>query len=223
MIVICMGFLKFAPTDYKEIFVVELALKKQLFRRAFYMQKLKIRDMTLMAMFTALSAIGAFIKIPTPLVPFTLQTMFTCMAGLILGKKKGGLSVALYVILGLVGLPIFTKGGGPQYVFETTFGYLIGFAVGAYVTGAIAHAKENPSLKRLICAAMVNLVIVYAFGSVYGYIILNYVNHVQYGAVQVLMAFALPFIPADVVTSLFAAILAKKLLPVLEKQFSLSY
>ena len=158
-----------------------------------------------------------------PLVPFTLQTMFTCMAGLILGKKKGGLSVALYVILGLVGLPIFTKGGGPQYVFETTFGYLIGFAVGAYVTGAIAHAKENPSLKRLICAAMVNLVIVYAFGSVYGYIILNYVNHVQYGAVQVLMAFALPFIPADVVTSLFAAILAKKLLPVLEKQFSLSY
>ena len=70
---------------------------------------------------------------------------------------------------------------------------------------------------------MVNLVIVYAFGSVYGYIILNYVNHVQYGAVQVLMAFALPFIPADVVTSLFAAILAKKLLPVLEKQFSLSY
>lgn len=187
------------------------------------MQKFKIRDMTLTAMFTALLTTGAFIRIPAPLVPFTLQTMFTCMAGLILGKKKGGLSVVLYVVLGLAGLPIFTKGGGPQYVFETTFGYLIGFAAGAYATGTIAHAKKNPSLKRLICAAMVNIVIVYAFGSVYGYIILNYVNHVQYGAVQVLMTFALPFIPADIITSLFAAILAKKLIPVLEKQFSLSY
>ena len=92
--------------------------------------KFQIRDMTLIAMFTALSAVGAFIKIPTPIVPFTLQIVFTCLAGLILGKNKGGLSVALYVLLGLFGLPIFTKGGGFNYVFETTFGYLIGFAIG---------------------------------------------------------------------------------------------
>ncbi|MCC8068892.1 MAG: biotin transporter BioY [Ruminococcus sp.] len=185
--------------------------------------KFNIKDMTLIAMFTALSAVGAFIKIPTPVIPFTLQIVFTCLAGLILGKNKGGLSVALYVLLGLFGLPIFTKGGGFQYIFETTFGYLIGFAVGAYVTGAIAHAKENPSLKRLICASMVNLVIVYTLGCIYGYFILNYVNHVEYGVKAILGAFVGPFIIPDLILSIFTACFSKKLLPILEKQFQLVY
>ena len=185
--------------------------------------KFQIRDMTLIAMFTALSAVGAFIKIPTPVVPFTLQIVFTCLAGLILGKNKGGLSVALYVLLGLFGLPIFTKGGGFNYVFETTFGYLIGFALGAYVTGAIAHAKENPSLLRLICATMVNLIIVYSLGCIYGYFILNYVNHVEYGAKAIIAAFVTPFIGPDFILSIFTACFAKKLLPILEKQFQLAY
>lgn len=187
------------------------------------MKKITVKDMTLIAMFTALSAVGAFIKIPTPVIPFTLQIVFTTLAGLILGKNKGGLSVALYVLLGLFGLPIFTKGGGFHYIFETTFGYLIGFAIGAYVTGAIAHAKENPSLKRLICATMVNLVIVYVLGCVYGYFILNYVNHVEYGVKAILGAFVGPFIIPDFILSIFTACFTKKLLPILEKQFKLSY
>lgn len=184
--------------------------------------KLQIRDMTLIAMFTALSAVGAFIKIPTPVIPFTLQIVFTCLAGLILGKNKGGLSVALYVILGLFGLPIFTKGGGFHYIFETTFGYLIGFTVGAYVVGAIAHAKENPSFKRLLCASMINLVIVYTFGCIHGYIVLNFVNHVEYGAKEILMAFAVPFLPADILLSIFTSIFASRLLPILKKQFNIN-
>lgn len=184
--------------------------------------KLQIRDMTLIAMFTALSAVGGFLKIPTPVVPITMQIVFTGFAGLILGKNKGGLSVALYVILGLIGLPIFTKGGGFHYVFEPTFGYLIGFAVGAYLTGAIAHAKEDPSLKRLICAVIVNLVVSYAIGAIYGYFILNYVNHVEYGAKEIIAAFVTPFIGKDFVLSILTAVLASRLLPILKKQFNLN-
>ena len=63
------------------------------------------------ALFTALSAIGAFIRIPVPLVPFTLQITFTTLAGLLLGSK-GAISVAIYVHMGLIGIPVFTHKGG---------------------------------------------------------------------------------------------------------------
>ena len=75
-------------------------------------KKFTTRDLILCALFTALSAIGAFIRIPVPLVPFTLQITFTTLAGLLLGSKKGAISVAVYVLMGLIGIPVFTQGGG---------------------------------------------------------------------------------------------------------------
>ncbi len=70
------------------------------------------------------SAIGAFIRIPVPLVPFTLQITFTTLAGLfLLGSKKGAISVAVYVLMGLIGIPVFTQGGGFSYVLKPSFGF----------------------------------------------------------------------------------------------------
>ena len=66
------------------------------------------RKLTLCALFAALIAIGTHIKIPTPLLPLTLQTLFVVMAGLVLGRKLGALSVCVYVLAGLMGLPVFT-------------------------------------------------------------------------------------------------------------------
>jgi biotin transport system substrate-specific component len=131
--------------------------------------------------------------------------------------------VALYVILGLLGLPIFTQGGGIQYIFQPTFGYLIGYAVGAYVCGAIAHANEDYSLARLVVASVVNLAIVYVLGAVYGWIILNYVNHVEYGVKAIIESFVAPFIVKDLVVCVLSGCFAKRLLPILEKQFKLAY
>ena len=71
------------------------------------MNKIKIKEMTMCAMFTVLITAGAFIKIPIPVVPFTLQFLFTLMAGLLLGGRLGAISVALYALLGLAGLPVF--------------------------------------------------------------------------------------------------------------------
>ena len=70
---------------------------------------LKINDIVICGLFVALIAIGAFIKVPVPFVPFTLQTLFTTLAGLFLGGKKGFLCVFVYMILGLIGLPIGLK------------------------------------------------------------------------------------------------------------------
>ena len=99
------------------------------------------KNMALCGVFTALIAIGAFIRIPVPVVPFTLQYLFTMLAGLLLGAKLGAAAVALYVGMGLIGFPIFTQGGGFGYVFNPSFGYLVGFIVGAYATGKIAHTE----------------------------------------------------------------------------------
>ena len=84
----------------------------------------KVKELVLFSLFTALTAIGAFIRVPVPLCPFTLQLLFTTLSGLILGSRKGAASVAVYVAFGLSGVPVFTQGGGPGYIFQPTFGYL---------------------------------------------------------------------------------------------------
>ena len=63
-------------------------------------------------MFTALIIAGAFIKIPTPFVAITLQFLFTTLAGFLLGGRLGLVSVLIYLVMGLIGIPVFTQGGG---------------------------------------------------------------------------------------------------------------
>ena len=87
-------------------------------------KRLSTKSMVLCAMFTALVAVGAFIQIPVPYMDyFTLQFFFVLLAGLILGGNKGAISVGCYVLLGLIGIPIFAAGGGIGYIFRPSFGY----------------------------------------------------------------------------------------------------
>ena len=138
------------------------------------MERNETKQMILCAMFVAMIAAGAFIKIPIPVVPFTLQYLFTMLAGLLLGGKLGALAVGVYILLGLAGLPIFAQGGGIGYVFQPSFGYIPGFAAGAYITGVIANQKANPSYPRLLAANFAGLGIVYLCGMVYYYLISNF-------------------------------------------------
>ena len=70
---------------------------------------LSTKSMILSALFVALIAIGAFIKVPVPVCPFTLQLLFTTLAGLLLGANLGFVSVCVYIIIGLIGIPISLK------------------------------------------------------------------------------------------------------------------
>ena len=137
------------------------------------MRNQKTRELVLCALFTALTAVGAFIKIPVPVVPFTLQFLFTMLAGLLLGGRLGAISVGAYAVLGLLGLPIFTEGGGFWYLLKPSFGYILGFIVGAYVTGKMAAKTSN--FWHILGANLVGLIIVYGMGMVYYYIICNFV------------------------------------------------
>lgn len=178
---------------------------------------LKMKDITLISLFTALIAIGAFIRIPIPVVPFTLQFLFTMLAGLLLGGKLGALSVGIYIVLGLVGLPIFTQGGGIGYIFTPTFGYIIGFFVGAYITGNIANKVTNPSYKRLYTANFIGLGIVYLFGMIYYYLISNFYLDSPIGLWPLFLYCFLLAVPGDIVLCIIAATIAKRIIPVIRK------
>ena len=134
-------------------------------------KKLSTVSMVLCGMFAALVAIGAFIQIPVPYMDY-----FVLLAGLILGADKGAISVGCYVLLGLVGVPIFAAGGGIGYIFRPSFGYLVGFIVSAYVTGKVCE-KLKASYKNYLLACLAGFVVTYAIGIVYKFIILNFYAH----------------------------------------------
>ncbi len=177
---------------------------------------LNTKNMILCALFVALIAIGAFIRIPVPVCPFTLQLLFTTLAGLLLGARLGGLSVVVYIVIGLLGVPIFTEGGGPSYIFQPTFGYLIGFAVGSYIVGLLTEKVAKLSYARLLIANFINLLIVYAFGMVYVYIINNFYLNTPIGVWPVFLYCFILAVPGDIVLCILAAIIGKKLIPTIK-------
>ena len=132
---------------------------------------MKTRSLILTALFAALTAVGAFLKIPFPLSAITLQFFFTAMAGTLLGKKYGALSQAVYVLLGLVGVPIFALGGGFSYIFQPTFGFLLGLIPTAWVIGSIA--KRPLTFWRSVIAMLAGLAVLYAIGVPYMALIAN--------------------------------------------------
>lgn len=168
-------------------------------------------NMILVSIFAALTAIGAFYKIPLPPVPFTLQLFFVIFAGLLLGPKLGLASQMIYIILGLTGVPIFVNGGGIQYVFNPTFGYLLGFAAGAYTVGKTAEklCPSNPTFTKYFIASLFGLVACYAIGLPYLYIIVKYVSHMDITVSQTLIKGFLVFLPWDIAKIIAASWLAK--------------
>ena len=173
---------------------------------------LDTRSLLLCPLFAALIAVGAFIRIPVPYVPFTLQILFTTMAGLFLGSKRGFIAVALYLSLGLSGLPVFAAGGGIGYVLMPSFGYLIGMAIGAWVTGLITE-KGQQTFSLFLIAGLVHVAIVHIFGMAYFYFLATFYLNRSIGFGALLVNFSLVFLPGDVLSCTVSALLAKKLRP----------
>ncbi len=175
------------------------------------------RNLILVAMFAALTAIGAFIKIPIPYVPFTLQYLFCALAGIILGSKLGALSQIIYVMVGLAGVPVFTEGGGLSYVFKPTFGYLIGFIVAAYVIGKIREKIKELSFIKAMGMLSAGLFFIYLFGVIYLYISYNlYLEQ----PISLYFAFFNGFvlcISGDLILTAFAAYVAIKIVPIFKR------
>lgn len=167
--------------------------------------KIIAKDLTLVALFSALIAVGAFIKIPFLLVPITLQTLFIVLSALVLERKLAVLSVIVYIMIGLVGFPIFANGGGINYIFSPTFGYLVSFIFATYF---IASFKE----KNIYISTAIGMLIIYALGMIYFVFIQYVLNGKVYLISYLFYNLFLVFLPGDILSCVVAIIGYRKIL-----------
>ncbi len=125
------------------------------------------RRIVRIAYFTMLTIIGVLIKIPMGAVHFSLQTLFVILSGLLLGATDGMISQIVYILLGLVGLPIFTGGGGFSYVLYPTFGYLVGFIISSFFCGLLVGRSKTIGGVKLLGIMLLALIPCYLLGAIY--------------------------------------------------------
>ncbi len=151
--------------------------------------------------FIILTSLGAFVRIPLPFtpVPITLQTFFVSLSGAALGGVFGALSQMGYVLLGVSGLPIFSKGGsGLSYIFGPTGGYLLGFILASlFIAQYIKYSRNFFTTLLIFCLGDFILL---SCGVIWLKVILGY------SLSKVLLIGFLPFIPGDLAKASAAAV-----------------
>ncbi len=166
-----------------------------------------IRKMSMASLFAALIAVGAFIRIPLPLgpVPITLQVLFIFLAGALLGARWGLISVVVYLLLGIVGLPVFSGGSsGIGVLFGPTGGYLAGFAVAAFIIGSLSVKWGTTNVLRNALCMSAGLFTIYALGA-------GYLMHVADLSVEsAILLGVVPFLPGDLLKLALSSIIAAK-------------
>jgi len=167
------------------------------------------------SLLAALTAAGAFMAIPIGPVPIVLQNLFIMLSGLLLGSRWGFASVAIYLLAGACGLPVFAGGtGGIGKFAGPTGGYLIGFLPAVYVIGLISEYRVNHKSKQIIfdiIAMACGTVIIYAFGVTW----LQFITDMTYSKAMALGVF--PFLPGDILKIAAAIPITKILRPVIHR------
>lgn len=178
--------------------------------------KLTLRDLSRIAIFAAIIAaltLPGEIPLATG-VPISFQTLGVMLAGAVLGAYRGALAVALYVILGLIGLPILSgHSSGFAVLAGPTAGFLIGFIPGALVAGLIAHSAKKFNVVRVILGSIVGgIAVVYAAG------IPVLANSLQVDLVTA-TGFMTPYLLGDAIKVALTAIIAAALYRAYPKAF----
>lgn len=164
------------------------------------MKRLQTVDLVTIALVAAILCILAPVSITlgfTP-IPVTLGLFAVVMAGIILGKNKGTICVLVYILLGAVGLPVFSGYiGGIQKIAGPSGGYLWGYLLLVWVTGFFVE-KFAGKWYMVLLGAMLGTVLCYAFGTVWMGI------QLEMSPVEALWAGVIPFIPFDIVKLIIA-------------------
>lgn len=173
--------------------------------------KLGIRDLTLIALFTALTAVCAWISVPVPapFVQFTMQTFAVFAALLTLGGRWGTFAVTAYLLLGAVGAPVFSNfRGGPGVLLGLTGGYILGFFFTALLYWGMT-ARLGESLPVKLAAGVLGMAVYYAFGTAW-YLALYAMQGSPVGLMSALSFCVLPFVVPDLIKLGLAALLAQR-------------
>ena len=167
-----------------------------------------LKPLVFAALFAALTAAVAPLKIPlgfTP-VPITLQTLVVLMSGAMLGPYYGALAMILYVVVGILGLPVFAGGGsGIGAILGPTGGYLISYFIAAYVIGKVVQMRKKPKFIDYVVAMVAGTIIIYVLGAGWGMVVTGL------GIYAILAGWVLPFIIGDTIKLLAAAYIAKNI------------
>ncbi|MBL7203048.1 MAG: biotin transporter BioY [Desulfobacteraceae bacterium] len=167
---------------------------------------LSIRGMIYASVFGAVTAAGAYMMIPLPPVPITLQTMFVYLAGALLGARLGALSQVVYLLIGIIGLPVFAGGkAGLGVLLGPTGGYLIGFIAGAYVIGKLVEMRQRPGFIWIVFSMVIGTVVIYLFGVIQ----LSLIARLSID--KAITVGALPFLIGDTLKIVVAALIAVKI------------
>ena len=181
--------------------------------------KKDVLNLTMSALFVAVMAVsGTILKIPLPppLPSLSMQFFFSTLAGIILGSKLGAISMLIYLLLGLSGIPIFTAGGGIGYIFYPSFGYILGFVGSAFISGFTKERSNKNcvqvSLIWLIVGNFLSLIFVYFCGTSYLYLIKNFYTNDNISIINAIQIGILSFIPTDSIWCVLSALIGKKIL-----------
>jgi len=159
----------------------------------------------------ALTAVGAYIHIPIGPVPMVLSTLFVLLSGLLLGSRWGFISMGIYLLVGAMGLPVFAGGkGGFAHFFGPTGGYLIGFAVAAWVVGVVSERLRGSFVDDALSVS-VGALAIYGVGVPW----LKWMTGLSWSkSVWVGMV---PFVVGDILKASGAVMLARAIRPVLKR------
>ncbi len=170
----------------------------------------KLRMMVFASLFAALTATGAYIMIPVPLspVPITLHVFFVLLAGSMLGSKWGSMSMIVYILLGIVGLPVFAGGSsGIGVLLGPTGGYIFGFILAAYMIGKLSRKTGNGANSSFFINALnmsAGVLVIYSCGAF---------RLMMMADLDLGKTFALgviPFLPGDIIKTSVAAYIISK-------------
>lgn len=164
----------------------------------------KTAEMTKMALMVAMNCVSAYIIIPLPfsLSPLALQTLIVNLTGYVLNAEQAFMTMLVYLLVGLAGVPVFTGGSaGPGKLFGPTGGYIIGFLVTAVFLAYFKGEKYNFKRYALL-GCVIGIPLIYVFGVVQ----LKLITGMPWD--KAILTGALPFIPLDIVKCLAAAVIA---------------
>lgn len=176
------------------------------------MRNKRIKELVLMGICLAIMIVCSKISFLIGAIPLTLQTFAVFICSLILGWKAIFVFI-IYIGLGLVGLPVFSTGGGLAYIYSPSFGFIIGFAVASPVIG-IASKSQKSYLKYV--TSLLGLLIIDIMGVIYMYYIFNVYQNGDKSLLAIIQIGVLPFIIKDIIVAVLSCVIYSRIKIVLD-------
>lgn len=177
--------------------------------------KLRPIDISIAGLFVALMAIGANVAPYLTIggVPITLQLLFAIFAGVLLGSRLGAISMTAYMVVGLIGVPVFAQfKGGLATLLGPTFGFVVSFILVAYVAGKLVEAKVPPNLPTFFMASFIGVVLNYVIGTHWMYVAFIFWLDTPEGfSYLVAWSWMLLYLPLDIAVAVFSAVISPRM------------